>query len=299
MNKNKATKVPVMRKDQQYIDWKKELKVWEATNTVLGVDKRIQAGILFESLDGIPRQTVLSELSVLEITNEDGVLNIIKTLDEFFIGNETKNAFSAIEDLMQYKREKGLSLDKFIVEFQLKVNKCKASGTNLSVGVLGYALLNAANLPEDKCDMIKATCDEPTYKNVKCQLEKTGLGNSSLGWNKGLKFKAEPETSKVKIEQSFYGNTQYERVSQDRESSSDEDLNGERVYYSENRVSFGNQSRNKKPKINPTDRFGHVRPCIFCQCLYHWVVDCPYAPVDFKNNLKSKDKQYKGYSKPL
>ena len=79
-----TTKVPVMKKDQQYTDWKKELQIWEATNTVLGVDKKIQAGVLFESLDGIPRQTVLSELTVSEITHENGVENILSTLDHFF-----------------------------------------------------------------------------------------------------------------------------------------------------------------------------------------------------------------------
>ena len=100
MSKKTCTKVPVMKKNQQYIDWKKELQVWEATNIVLGVDKKIQAGVLFESLEGIPRQTVLSELTVAEITDEEGVKNIISKLDEFFIGNETQKAYSSIDEVM-------------------------------------------------------------------------------------------------------------------------------------------------------------------------------------------------------
>ena len=151
-----------MRKNQQYIDWKKELQIWEATTTVLGVDRKIQAGLLFESLEGSPRETVRSELSVAEITSDNGVSKIIETLDEFFIGNEVQNAFSAIEDLLQYK--------------------CK-------------------------------------------------------------------------------------------------------------KTSFSNQGTNKF-KMNTKDRFGHVRACSFCKCLYHWLADCPYAPG-------AKSKQYKGYSKPL
>ena len=63
--------------------------------------------------------------------------------------------------------------------FQLKVNKVKASGTKLSDGVLAYTLLNCANLPEDKYDLIKATCTELSYKNVRAQLEKMGFRKSN------------------------------------------------------------------------------------------------------------------------
>ena len=179
MSKTKATKVPVMKENQPYEDWKKELQIWEVTNTALGVDKPIQAGTVFQSLDGTARQTVLSELTVEEITDADGVKNIIKTLDQFFLGNKTQNAYNTIEDLMTYKRKPDMAIENFIIEFQLKVNKVKSSGTELSDGVLGYALLSAANLPEDKHDMCKATCDKLTFKHVKQQLEKIGFGKTS------------------------------------------------------------------------------------------------------------------------
>ena len=97
---SKPTKVPAMRKGQPYGDWRKELKVWEATNTSLNVDKNIQSGTLFESLEGTARQTVLSELSVAELTADDGIQNITNTLDKFFLGDETQNAYNAIDELM-------------------------------------------------------------------------------------------------------------------------------------------------------------------------------------------------------
>ena len=81
---SKGIKAPVMRKNQPYVDWKKELQIWEATNQVLGVNKKIQGGILYKSLYGIQREIVLSELSVTKITSDDGVANIIKVLDKFF-----------------------------------------------------------------------------------------------------------------------------------------------------------------------------------------------------------------------
>ena len=301
MSKTKATKVPVMKKDRPYTDWKKELWIWESTNTTLDVDKKIQAGVLFESLEGIARDTVLSELSVEEISHADGVRNIIKTLDEYFIGNETQNAFKAIDDIMTYKRKADLSMEKFIVEFQLKVNKVKTSGTTLPDGVLGYALLNAANLSPEKFDMCKATCDTLTYKTVKAQLEKIGLGNSSMKSNIFSTVDGNASTSSIKME-SFYGHLPTQHGYYGHESSgnsSDEDLNGEKVFFSGNKWQPGNGNiDNKKFKMNPTDRFGHVRACTCCKCVYHWLVDCPYAPAEIKNSVANKSRyRHKPYDK--
>ena len=139
-----------MKKGQPYKDWKKELDIWKLTNTKLGVDKAVQAGILFESLEGIPRDTVLSELTVAEITHDEGVDNIIRALDAFLLGNETQNAFTAHDDLMSFRRKPDMNMESFLVEFQLRVNKVKAAGNVLPDGVLGYTLLTCANLSQDK-----------------------------------------------------------------------------------------------------------------------------------------------------
>ena len=59
-----------MRKHQPYVDWRKELEVWQVTNTTLEVDKKIQAGILFESLEGSPRQ-IVQFLGLLHLEKKD------------------------------------------------------------------------------------------------------------------------------------------------------------------------------------------------------------------------------------
>lgn len=297
MSRSRCTKVPAMRENQLYGDWKKELNIWHVTNTTMEVDSKMQAGVLFESLEGIARETVLSELTVDEITHTNGVANIISTLDHFFIGNETQNAFTAMDELMNFKCNKDSTLYNFVVEFQLKVNKVKASGTVLSDGVLGYMLLRSANLTSEKYDMIKATCDVLTYKNVKAQLEKVGLARST---SKSFKFVDTAQDSpRVKIEKCFY-----ERgpSSNDHQyyngSSSDNDSNSDQVFYSKHKQSSGNVYGNniKKHKMNPTDRYGHVRACSYCKCLYHWMIDCPYAPSSIKNSLKNREMYA---SKPL
>ena len=125
MSKSRSTKVPAMRENQPYADWKKELRIWQVTNTTLEVDKAVQAGMLYSSLNGTVRDTVLSEVGVEGITAQDGVDSIIATLDRFYMGNATQNAFNAIDDLINYKCDDQTSMEQFIVNFQLKVNKVK------------------------------------------------------------------------------------------------------------------------------------------------------------------------------
>ena len=285
---SKPTKVPVMKPDQPYEEWKKELRIWEVTNLTLGVEKKIQAGTLFQALEGIPRQTVLSELTVEQITDEEGVKNILQTLDCFYLGNETQNAFNVIDELLNFKCKPDITVENFIIEFQLKVNKVKANGTKLSDGILGYALLKAANLPSDKHDMVKATCDELNYKNVKSQIEKIGLSK-----NKSSKFSTSKEaTSNVKIEQCFCGNlsTNASHDNNLSESSSDEEMNKATAFYAGENHQSNRYNPGRKVKVNSTDRFGHVRACAFCKCHYHWLADCPYAPVSVKNEVANKYK---------
>ena len=84
MSKSRPTKVPVMKKNQPYGDWRKELQVWEATNIALDVQKKVQAGKLFESLEGLP-----------------GVSSFILAVNNFknssYIEPTTINRFAAIQ----------------------------------------------------------------------------------------------------------------------------------------------------------------------------------------------------------
>ena len=166
-----------MKPDQLYDDWRKELQIWEAINTALGVKSKVQAGYLFQALEGTLRQAVLSELSTNQICSDNGVENIVMTLNHFYSGNDVQKAFNAFDDLIQFKCAQDVSLEKFLAMFQSKVNRVKSTGTMLSDGLLGYMLLKAANLPHYKQELVKATCDTLTFNNVKTQLKKIGLPN--------------------------------------------------------------------------------------------------------------------------
>ena len=137
--------------------------------------------------------------------------------------------------------------------------------------------------------MVKATCDVLKFKNVKAQLEKIGLGKVTSP-NEKFSINDGADTSKVKIEHCFCGNVLNQSVNEQGyvENSSDDEANGGQVYYSFNKGQKGSNVPERKFKINPLDKFGHVRACAFCKCHYHWLADCPYAPASIKNQISNR-----------
>ena len=283
----KPTKVPSIGEDSLYSDWKKEIEIWQLTNNVLGCNKSVLAGSLFASLTGQAKDTVLSGLKTAEIMHDDGVDNIMAKLDEFFLGNLTKNAFQVHDDLVKFKRKVNTNFKDFLVEFQVKANKVKASGTELSEGVLGYILLTCANLSSEKENMIRATCDTLNFKSVKTQLEKIALDKTpeSKGSVEYTATKTEVPSSSIKVENAFYENPQYPYNSDSSDEGTSDQLDGYYGYNSNGqKYKLDYRSTANNHRLNPNDKYNHVSECDFCHCIYHWVLDCPYAPEHVKKN---------------
>ena len=295
----KPTKVPVMHDDLAYSDWKKEIGIWEMTNTVLRCTKAVLAGTLFESLVGQARNTVLSELTIAKIACDDGVVNILKTLDEFFLGNTVQTAFEAHDELTKFRRKHNTNVKDFLVEFQLKVNKVKLSGTNLSDGVIAYTLLNCANLSQDKVDMIRATCNTLDFKTVKAQLEKIALDKASPSSKEHVKFssssKYESPSASIKVEDVYHHCSQLNN-SDSSEGSETECNEGYYGYNNRQRQHNNHGHRGSSKKLNPIDKYGHVTDCDFCKCVYHYINECPYAPDYLKNNSSRKSSNYRNFN---
>lgn len=300
----KPTKAPSMSADTAYSDWKKQVQIWQLTNTPFGCSKTVLSGSLFEALTGQARDTVLSSLKIEEIVCDDGIDNMINTLDEFFAENDVKSAFTAQDDLMNFRRKSGTGYKEFLVDFQLRANKVKLSGTELSDGVLGYTLLKCANLPQEKEELIRTTCQKLDLKTVRTQLDKLSLSHDNNSQSEKLKYHVKSEEPNNNKHLAYYQNPNTTSP-----SSSEDDYEQELhdAYYGryggsyrENRGSTNNSS----PKLNPLDRFKNVTQCDFCKCIYHWLPDCPYAPEDVKASARRRTNSkrhsgYKHFKKPL
>ena len=283
----KPTKVPSMHQNLAYSDWKKEVKIWQMTNTPLGVNKAVLAGTLFESLTGQARSTVLSSVELDNIVSDVGVDNILNALDNFFGVDEVQGGFQAQDDLNNFRRKPNTSYKEFMIEFQLRANKVKLSGTTVSDGVLGYTLLKCANLPPGKEELIRTTCDKVDIKSVQKQLSKLNFSDPSL-CNSTVKYtsvKSEDQPSTSGKIETFYQN---QASSSDNETEELYD-----AYYGQNNQRLNN-SRNSQSagafKLNPLDKYGHVTACGYCKCIYHYVPDCQYASDAVKADARKRSK---------
>ena len=237
----KPTKVLCMNENVAYSDWKKEVNIWMKTNIPLGVNKTVLAGCLFGSLTGQARSTVLAQ-DIDKIICDDGVDFIIKSLDAFFGDDEVLSAFEAQDNLFAFRRKPNTPFKDFVIDFQLRANKVKLSGTDLSDGVLGYYLLKCADLPPLKEELIRATCDKLTLKNVQDQLNKLSLASvptsSSSGTSVKYAAKQVPGSSSNKFE-TFYQN----KSSSSSSDNDGEDEHHDTFYGRNNRSNFSNSNR--------------------------------------------------------
>lgn len=266
---------PAMRVDLPYEDWKKELTIWcQFTD----LQKNRQGGALFLTLQGKPREAVLAEVDVDKFNCEDGVDAILVALDNLYLKDKSESSFTAFDNFIKFRRPHGMTIQAYILEFNLRYNKIKCYEMVLPEGVLAYALLTCANLPEDQEQICRATVSKLTYKDMKAQIEKVSLTKESL---EKSKYDA------IHVEAPFYAENapeegaHFEHYDEEYES----EYNCEDTYYVRRRPPwrFNPPSQNRPPnpekaRMNPLDEFGNPQTCRFCKSVYHFLDRCPDAP---------------------
>ena len=184
---------PVMREGLTYEDWKKELNIWRKFTDL---SKQRQGGALFLTLTGKARETVLAEVPLSKFDEDSGIDEITKALDTLYLQDATENAFVTFDSFIKFRRPQGMSLKEYLAEFNLRYNKIKDNNMTLPDGVLAYALLTCANLPEDQEKLCRATVSSLTYKEMKAQIEKVCTTSTHMG------EKSKPEF--VRVESQYF-----------------------------------------------------------------------------------------------
>ena len=129
--------------------------------------KRSKPQLFFLTLSGQARDAVLG----LDISRHahDGVKNLLDSLDELFLKDETCSSYEAFE---KFVRPAAMSISDYIIQFEQLHNKAKSHKMEILDGVLAYRLLNSANLSEQHKQLVGATVSEIKYSIMKEQLKK-------------------------------------------------------------------------------------------------------------------------------
>ena len=176
----KITKdLPELTNDCNYVDWRKDVKVWKLVNK--DADHTKFGGLLYLSLKGKAREYV-RDISEDDLGKDDGFDIVLKKLDEIYLQEKDTRAFLAVEEFISYKRKDGVSMTDFIAHYDYLYGKLSEFDMKLPEGFQAFFLLNASNLSEDHKKLARATCPTLTYKNMKENILKI-FGDLSLSSN--------------------------------------------------------------------------------------------------------------------
>lgn len=271
-------------------DWLFDIEIWRDFVKERLTEKKI-GSYLYQHLRGKAQETVRNEIKSSDILSENGATLIIECLSKLYKKDESRYEYDTFGAFIKFQRPANMTIPEYLVEFNLRYQKFKSYAGKLPESVLGYSVLESANLSEDKKEICRGTCGTLTYDSMKAQIEKVCGGLSSGQLNSS--------SEKFSYTQSDNDNFS-KKISIKNEPTDDliaynEHLNDpdQDVFYTskdsfkksfQNRHSYNSsshQTQNRKihaGQINPKDRHGHVMHCNYCKCTYHLYSACPYKP---------------------
>lgn len=247
-NRGSSRAPPSFDSTMTYELWKKQLQLWQIC---CRLDKNQQASELILSLSGKAREAAL-ELDVNEVHAEDGVDKVLKKLDGLYLKDENQLIYVSLKKFEQYKRSKDQSIDDYINEFERLYNKLKHYKIVYPDAAVAYRLLESANLPQDRSELIRTTVSKLEYSLVKIQLRKLEDSAVKTADSFEVTVKNEPDDT-------FYGRG--------------DELNRGRA------SGRGGFSRGRGGRFNGRNRSrgrGYTRgACFRCKDPGHYINDCP------------------------
>lgn len=300
-----ASKVPppVFTEDCTYADWKVDVQLWSRSIYDSQLSKKQKSIALYQSLPAPVRKTVLSTITIDDIDSDDGVKNIFKAMDKFYQKDEVRTGCTEIKKLLRYRRPKDVPLDKFFIEMNLLMNKVENHGIGISDPFKAVILLDCANLSDTKTELCNATCPQLTLDNMRTQIEKVGADDeSSATTGTHVHHKLEQSIKTEPVVETLYVQNCIQCGSESVLSSDEESQPHETFYANKRRghrfqldqKPHGSkdhqigQFSSKRTTRNPQNKYGYYTSCDYCQCTYHYLPDCPYAPEEIKMQYNFK-----------
>lgn len=159
---------PVLNNDTDYEMWKKELALWEIC---CNYEKKKQGPAVALSLRGSAKEAAL-EMEVSVLNSDNGLTELLAVLDGLYLKDENQRKYVSLKALEQFKRGSSQSLDSYINDFERLHSKVKAHKILLPDSYIAYRLLESANLDQSKSELVRATIQDLTFKDMKVQLRK-------------------------------------------------------------------------------------------------------------------------------
>ena len=278
---------PKFTENLSYETWVKEVKLWAICNSK--VAKKELGPALVLSLEGRAREAAL-ELDISVLNADDGLDKVIGQLDGLYLRDTNQLTYAAYSEFEKYKRPTDASINDFVSDFERKYNKVKAKKIELPDAVLAYRLLDSANLPSSKVELIMATISSLTYQEMLKQLRKLediALGSSEEGSSSStVTVKSEPAdtfyTTRGGNRGGFRGVMRgigaYSRRARGGLGLIMRGAASGRGFIPKAKVEEDDVPSAKKNAAgnNPCDTEGRPNKCFICKSIKHYARNCPH-----------------------
>ena len=152
----------------QYEAWVKEVNLW---SLCCKLEKQEQGPALALSLTGHARQAAM-EIDTAVMNSDQGLLSVINKLNGLYLKDVNQRIYVALKNFECYKRSADTSMDNFLNQFDLRYNKLRAHGIVLPDVVLGYRMIESANLTQSRNELVRISAGGMSYDEIKKQLRK-------------------------------------------------------------------------------------------------------------------------------
>ena len=102
---------PTLGKDSLYVNWKKEIKIWEA---FMPVPEEKRAPAIFMTLTIEAREAILN-MDVEKLTEKTGVNDLMAELDKMYLKDESSQAYEAYETFEKFIQPSGMSISDYML----------------------------------------------------------------------------------------------------------------------------------------------------------------------------------------
>ena len=159
---------PALGEETQYESWVKEVKLWSLCCKLTNEE---QGPALALSLKGNARQAAM-DLDLPTLNSAAGLQAVINKLNGLYLKDVNQWIYVALKSFEHFKREESSSMDDYLNEFDIKYSKLKSHGIVLPDVVLGYRMIESANLSKSRSELVRISATQMTYDEIKTQLRK-------------------------------------------------------------------------------------------------------------------------------
>ena len=260
---------------QNFELYKQELRAWSEVTEVSRSKQAIVIALSIKDTD--TRENVLSQLSLEDLKQENGLEILIKFLDSFFGKDEISDALEKYEDFENFQRADNQSIRDFIACFDMKYRKLEKLNINLPQEILAFKMLGKANISREM-RLIVLTGINFAEKNMMYEQAQAAL--RKFAGDIHVTVNCEKELLDLKLMpkcKAIYKNDFAAGVCRQRKSSDKES----------NAQLSGHGGTGFRKRINPVGTDGNRLLCKSCGSYRHLLNDCPHSWENINRNKQN------------